>query len=168
MYDSPRTRGRSAVKDRLPLPPVFTVLVQCVVFAVFAWTVWFFLTVWNERNLLEEAVHSLDKQNLRIDITERQLEQFNVLRMHYLPEQMEANALVWEHVDVDWRDISFLELVHRIEGFYSTNRLFVLESFKMGIGRTGNGGPDKTHEPQESSTRWFQMKGKFLCSSRDM
>ena len=153
----------------LPIPPNRALAWQLVATIAFSASLWFCLGEWQEGIAFKKGLPSLDRQAKVIMATRQCVQQYELLKGQYLAYQTRTNALVWEEAEIQWQDITFTELIQRIEGLYTGDRIFLLDSFQIDVGdadeRTNGQAAGRPVSTVADTDRHilFQIKGYFIC-----
>lgn len=145
-------------------PSLRVIVFQLVVVLFFSLSLYWFIQSKTVLVVLQEQLHGIQTRSRQLKLTEEKLlayEQFLGKRPEMLtvPEE-----ITWEKVDFSWKDISYQELLKRLEGVYSKERVFVLESFSFQP--AGGTVPTTLQKPDQPADRQFQLKGYYLCLCR--
>ncbi len=151
----------------MDLPKKTTVFLQLILVLFFSCSLYFYLQEDKVSMQLQQLQIRLMEKEHRVTRTEAQLRQYkNALATR--PDILNVSGEIqWEKVDFFWKNISFLELLHRLDGVYARERTFTLETFTLEKSRKNRNNTDSTAISDLTDRRegevGFKLKGYYLC-----
>ena len=154
------------MKNILDLPTKPTVFLQLILILFFSCSLYFYLQQEKISTQLAQQQILLREKKQRIIQTETQLQQYKKALAARSDILNVPGEIQWEEVNFFWKNISFRELLHRLDGVYAKERTFTLEVFSL----------EKTNKEEDNSDNnisdlsrqleeevGFKLKGYYLC-----
>jgi hypothetical protein len=155
------------MKMLLDLPAKTTVFLQLIFILFFSCSLYFYLQEEKASAQLQQQQTLLTERKHNIARTEKLLEQYKTA-LAARPDILHApKKIQWEEVEFFWKDISFRELLHRLDGVYSRERTFTLEHFSLEKTREERNNADSNPDlSSQEETVGFKLRGYYLCLCR--
>ncbi|WP_457576663.1 hypothetical protein [Desulfomarina sp.] len=154
------------MKNLLDLPGKPTVFLQLVLILFFSCSLYFYLQGEKKSTQLAQRQILLMTKKQQIVQTERQLRQYKKTLAARSDILNVPGEIQWEEVNFFWKNISFMELLHRLDGVYSKERTFTLEVFSLEKFNREKDNTDDSNSPpfrQPEDEIGFKLKGYYLC-----
>lgn len=144
-------------------PSFKLILLQMLIVVFFSLSLYWYVHSKNVLTSLQEQLTVIQTRAGQLKITEKKLSKYAKLlgerpEIATIPEK-----IIWEKVEFTWSDIPYVELLHRLEGVYSDERIFSLESFSFHPTDKNSVG---SQEQNQDIDHPFQLKGYYLCLCR--
>lgn len=154
------------MKNLLDLPTKPAVFLQLILIIFFSCSLYFYLQGEKMSTQLTQQQTLLMEKKQRVIQTETQLQQYKKALAARSDILNVPGEIQWEEVNFFWKNISFRELLHRLDGVYSKERTFTLEIFTLEKptqekDNTDNN-PSGLSRPLENEVG-FKLKGYYLC-----
>ncbi len=150
-----------------PEPDRRQILFQVVIVIFFSLCLLGYLMEKKQINVLQQALKDLDVRHDALITLEAGLKDYLEIKNENLICQKQNDALCWQHVELNWTDLTFSECLVRLNGLYETRRLFIPIEFKAGLlGAFKDKNPGEPVNKIKGSTSQkvsFELKGYCLC-----
>jgi hypothetical protein len=146
-------------------PNLVVAVVQLIVIALFAVSIYSYLQAFRKGNVYVEKLRTVQVRQSQITATEQKLASYK----KYVSDQPQLSGLPeklkWEEVNLSWKNIAFTDLLHRLNNLYTTDRIFVLQSFSFSSDEGSPGAVLAIRAGDEGAqeNRNFELKGYYLC-----
>jgi len=154
------------MKILLDIPAKSTVFFQFILIIFFGCSLYFYLQGEKTSTQLAQQKIILTGRKQRVIQTEKQLQQYQKALAARSDKLRVPGKIQWEEVNFFWRNISFKELLHRLDGVYSKERTFTLEVFSLKkINKEKDNTANNTSDLslQAENEIGFKLKGYYLC-----
>ncbi len=143
-------------------------VMQLVIVLFFSTSLYFYLQTGQKSDELRRQQALITQKRNRVLRTEMQLQAYKKALAIRPDIKVVPKEIRWEEVAFVWRDISFRELLHRLDGIYAKDRTFTLERFSLvrGLAKDEKQGDAVRQQfifaPDQAAIS-FTFKGYFLC-----
>jgi hypothetical protein len=153
------------MKSFLVKPPLPVVVVQLVVVAFFAAGLYTCLHTMKIQQNIQEKIKTVQARSRQLRQTEEKLLSYRKFLANQPQLTRTPETLKWEEVSFSWKNIPFPDLLHRLNGVYGSDRVFVLKSFSFssGSGNAEPAGQSPGAAGKEQGDKQFELKGYYLC-----
>jgi hypothetical protein len=114
---------------------------------------------------LQERIATVQERSRQLRQTEEKLLSYRKFLANQPQLAKTPETLKWEEVSFSWKNIPFSELLHRMDGVYANDRVFVLKSFTFSndAGTLGISGQVQGSGEGKQANQQFELKGYYLC-----
>ncbi len=145
------------------------VILQVTVVVLFSVSLYFFLNSIQEKKRIVTELSALASQKEQLQRIQTSVERYNSVVNKNSELKNLSSDPVWEQVDFHWKSLRLEELIRRVDNLSHQQKLFVMESFIVGLEKKTDsleghpGGVRGSVAAEAVKERFYHLRGYFLC-----
>lgn len=157
----------------LPKPAPIWLIIQCALIVLCATGIYFVLVDLQMSRNFETALTELENRSSELNRAYEKVDRYMDFVDNSPYYQHNLGEPQWEKIDEVWIDLSYPQLLKRLNSLYRHDRPFVLDYFSASVGQqneSGQAGKTATTATKQnddpgsqSKNLTFNLQGYFLC-----